>query len=354
MIEAEPRITKSESFFQELIAWGRRVALDLNAATTKLLNVVAFTVGSSNVVRIMAPPSTGSGYVGFGASTSATLVLNKASGAAGNISNIIGQTNNVDRWQLQVGNGGQETGANAGSDFGLYRYTDAGAFLGTAFSIARSTGHAYFENAVHCNPTAGFRTNGHYASGGNYYATGLVTNPNWQDVFWQAYHAPGVEAGLLISMMTVGSWTFKNNGNATAPGAWVDLSDGRVKINRQRLTGARAKVAALTGYTVERTDLKNMDGSLITQDCLIAQDLEPVLPNSVERSMRTIQAGVQFDGEVLEEQRTVMDFRSVNYNGVTALLVEDANAMAARIDTLESLLTSALAEIENLKGAANG
>lgn len=35
---------------------------------------------------------------------------------------------------------GSETGSNAGSDFTIWRYTDAGAFIGSAFSIARSTG----------------------------------------------------------------------------------------------------------------------------------------------------------------------------------------------------------------------
>jgi hypothetical protein len=49
-----------------------------------------------------------------------------------------------------------ETGSNVGSDFHVYRYTDAGGFLGQALSIQRSTGNAVFSSQVH-SQSGGFR-----------------------------------------------------------------------------------------------------------------------------------------------------------------------------------------------------
>lgn len=49
------------------------------------------------------------------------------------------QTAGVDRWRLTV-NAAGEIGANAGSDFNLNRYTDAGDFLGYALTITRANG----------------------------------------------------------------------------------------------------------------------------------------------------------------------------------------------------------------------
>ena len=70
-------------------------------------------------------------------------------GGASTIRSILNANNNVERifsfrtagsprWALRVD--GNETGANAGADFAIRRYTDAGAFIDAPFSIARSTG----------------------------------------------------------------------------------------------------------------------------------------------------------------------------------------------------------------------
>ena len=54
--------------------------------------------------------------------------------------NIQGQRNGVLRWLLRVGNGGAETGANAGSDFDLHHYADDGGYLGQSLNFNRATG----------------------------------------------------------------------------------------------------------------------------------------------------------------------------------------------------------------------
>ena len=65
-----------------------------------------------------------------------SLVLD---GAAGTYRSIEGRTTST-RWLLALGNTAAESGANAGSDFSLLRYDDAGSYLGTAVQITRSNG----------------------------------------------------------------------------------------------------------------------------------------------------------------------------------------------------------------------
>jgi len=64
-----------------------------------------------------------------------TLVLN-STGNGG--SNLQGQKNGKMRWLMRLGNDTSETGANAGSDFDLHRYDDAGNYIGPALTINRA------------------------------------------------------------------------------------------------------------------------------------------------------------------------------------------------------------------------
>jgi hypothetical protein len=57
---------------------------------------------------------------------------------------IAGQTNGVQRWQMYLGDFGGELGGNAGSNFRLSSYTDAGGALASPLVIARQTGVATF------------------------------------------------------------------------------------------------------------------------------------------------------------------------------------------------------------------
>jgi hypothetical protein len=72
-------------------------------------------------------------------STSSYLYLNKTSvtGSTG----IFGQKGGLTRWWMELGNGNTETGtANAGSDFYLNRYNDAGTMQDSPIYISRATG----------------------------------------------------------------------------------------------------------------------------------------------------------------------------------------------------------------------
>lgn len=69
--------------------------------------------------------------------------------------------NGVNRWFQRVD--GTETGSNTGSNFSLYRYNDAGAYLGTAMAIDRQSGlvtfgsGGKFQGNLEFDNTTGFR-----------------------------------------------------------------------------------------------------------------------------------------------------------------------------------------------------
>jgi hypothetical protein len=72
-------------------------------------------------------------------------------GPAGTGRTVMGSTAGVDRWALALGNGVAEGGSNAGSDFAVSAFSDAGASLFTAFQITRATGNATFSGIVTIN-----------------------------------------------------------------------------------------------------------------------------------------------------------------------------------------------------------
>lgn len=79
------------------------------------------------------------------------------------------------RWALNLGNATAEGGANAGSDLTIQNYNDAGALLGTALTIARSTGNVTLANVLIASAgavgapaiTLGDATSGMYRIGAN-------------------------------------------------------------------------------------------------------------------------------------------------------------------------------------------
>jgi hypothetical protein len=70
--------------------------------------------------------------------TNPGFILNKS--ASGGICAYNGYTNGVARWGMNLGDPGAESGSNAGSDFALAAYSDAGALLGNWLQIQRASG----------------------------------------------------------------------------------------------------------------------------------------------------------------------------------------------------------------------
>jgi hypothetical protein len=82
------------------------------------------------------------------ASGSTTLGINEPAGNATGSSTILFRTAGNRRWQINAGVANTETGGNAGSDFVLYRYSDAGVAIDSPLAITRSSGLASFSSNV--------------------------------------------------------------------------------------------------------------------------------------------------------------------------------------------------------------
>jgi hypothetical protein len=81
-----------------------------------------------------------------GAADRASQVLISLRAAAGQLRRFIWRTGDVFRWTLVV-DGTAEGGSNAGSDWSLVAYNDAGSAIHTAISVVRSTGYTTFIQA---------------------------------------------------------------------------------------------------------------------------------------------------------------------------------------------------------------
>jgi len=114
-------------------------APDVKWTRTKVSNVwSAWKIdGSGSFVELAGDTMTGD------------LTINKPqpilwlNGAAGNARAVASQTAGVLRWSLNYGDSTPETGANAGSDFALIAFNDAGVGISNPLLIKRATGNVH-------------------------------------------------------------------------------------------------------------------------------------------------------------------------------------------------------------------
>jgi hypothetical protein len=78
--------------------------------------------------------------------SNAVLTLNKTISPSS--STIVGQLNGATRWGLELGNGNTESGSNAGSNFSINRYNDAGVIQQSPLVITRSNGAVQLESTL--------------------------------------------------------------------------------------------------------------------------------------------------------------------------------------------------------------
>ena len=131
-----------------------------------------------------------------------------------------------------------------------------------------------------------------------------------------------------------GLFEFRNNGNAFTNGAWHNSSDIRMKTDITKIDGALDKLTSIGGYTYLKQG--------VPEAGVIAQEVEEILPQSVTQTELKLN-----DGSVLK------DVRSININGVVALLVEalkeeralretEREAFETRLAVLEAAISTAL------------
>ena len=119
----------------------------MNAAWNKVLPLAGGTLTGALAINLAAG-SAALSLKGAGAGGT-SLTLDRAVNSSA--ISIIGQMLGVNRWSVQPGNGATESTGNAGSDFAINRYTDAGTIIDTPLTITRSTGNAFFSAIVTSN-----------------------------------------------------------------------------------------------------------------------------------------------------------------------------------------------------------
>jgi hypothetical protein len=112
-----------------------------------------FTYARQSLAWTSAPHWSGNVTVSGGAVTvgsnayAGNPALNLACAAGAYQCSIMSYKGGQPRWQIYMPNNGAETGSNAGSDFFIQRYGDAGAGIDTPFYIVRQTGTVHVGTA---------------------------------------------------------------------------------------------------------------------------------------------------------------------------------------------------------------
>ncbi len=201
-------------------------------------------------------------------------------GAAGSYRVIQGQTNGSQRWALLLGNTTAESGGNAGSDFGLTAYNDAGSPISTPLTISRSTGNATFGGAVNVNASGSYPMTITAPNDGSYsrVRTAITGNRTW------AFGA-SPDGTYVIADETALAQRFviKQDGvclNTT--GSWGTISDASVKSNIQPYSRGLEAILALepVAYVYnENAPFGGADG--MVRYGLVADQVQPHIPEAV-------------------------------------------------------------------------
>jgi Chaperone of endosialidase len=245
---------------------------------------------------------------------------------------INGFTSGGLRWQVALGDGATEGGSNAGSNFAIASYTDAGAFLSTPLAINRASGLTTFANNVQMtglNPVLNLNRS---SAAGQNTINGLTnTSLRWAMTLGNAVAEGGGNVG---SDFVLGRFSdtavnldypfliTRSSGVATFSKAIVNgPSDRSLKENIATIEGALDKINALQGVTFNMID----DETKRTQIGLIAQDVEPVVPEIVQEFATT-----DAEGKAAEPKM------ALDYPKLTALLIEAVKTLTARVAQLEA------------------
>lgn len=109
-------------------------------------------------------PITGGNYLPLtGGTLTGNLTINVPAGnlltlsrSAGSLGSIFGSTGGSPRWRIDVADNAPESTGNAGSNFAILRYSDAGAFIDYPLSISRATGNVSLSHALTVAETSTF------------------------------------------------------------------------------------------------------------------------------------------------------------------------------------------------------
>jgi len=209
--------------------------------------------------------------------TQGSTVFHLYKSATGKYTYLQSYTGTSARWQIIMGDATAESGSNAGSDFSIGRFNDAGTYVGAPISISRSSG------AVTIGQLS-LGTNALTATGVGGFTAFAGICQNAVNYGYVGFNSAGV------------NYSFYGNGNAFNTVAWT-ISDGRMKSDIAACdpADALAKVKAITVCSYRKQGAIKRDG-IADEIGWLAQDIETVIPEAVydhaipesDEAMRTL------------------------------------------------------------------
>jgi len=141
------------------------------------------------------------------ASVAPTLTMNKA--ASGMSNSFYADTNGSARWSISMGDSTAESGGNAGSNWSLSAYTDAGAAIGSALACTRSSALC----TVASDPVVplGVATK-QYADSRVAPQSGLLIGTGATTILFQPYNGATIRVNGLIYQIPSGGIQCSNSG----------------------------------------------------------------------------------------------------------------------------------------------
>jgi len=150
--------------------------------------------------------------------------LNKT--ASGGSNTLYGFTNSLQRWIVTLGDSIAESGSNAGSNFAIYNYNDAGTYLGTPLTINRVDGAAIFGGML--NGSAGVSSfwAGAPTQGAYYFGTSGTKYLSFDGTNFTLNGGALTVSGNVVSNVAVGAPIYYSGGIQvlTAAGNYTTLS----------------------------------------------------------------------------------------------------------------------------------
>ena len=147
----------------------------------------------------------------------ALAFLDKSTGAT-NQALLVGSRNGLNRWSVGVGTNETETGGNAGSNFGIASWDDAGGFLALPLKINRANSTATFSGNVGLGGYAvpSDTLNGTLMTGTNFATVGGGLSANIYGTSSAIWKYLGNGAGSLIASNGAGGWDWYTAASGTA------------------------------------------------------------------------------------------------------------------------------------------
>lgn len=232
----------------------------------------------------------GDGQVNYGNYTTPTVPAFIINGPAGTTRALTYQTSGTNRWDITT-TSVAEGGANAGSNFAIDAYTDAGALLSTPFSIVRSTGvvsinTALLQPPITFTPTGSVVTTYYNPSSLANWTTATANNCAGLAVDFGGYGVRNFSTSTIPNLSAIEGVTLIPSG-ATVPGNGVGLS-GYVKNNSTATNGVAVygqATCAATNALVWGANTVSLDNGFATTVWGAEFDMNLTNVNSVAKGV---------------------------------------------------------------------